>query len=443
MRRKFLFLLLAFVMLMGRTLYADEGMWLLTMLNKSYADMKKQGLKLTPEDIYSINKASLKDAIVIFGGGCTGEMVSSQGLLLTNHHCGYGSIQAASSVEHDYLETGYWAKNRDEELPTQNLSVTFLVRLEDVTTAISAQLNQRMSEKERADAIQKAGTQISDSVIKNTTYTARVQSFFGGNNFYLLVYQAYKDVRFVGAPPSAIGNYGGETDNWMWPRHTGDFSVFRVYMGKDGKPASYSKDNIPYVPKHFLPVSIKGVKEGDFTMIVGYPGRTTRYMTSYEIDEQIKIVDPNRVKIRAIKQDIMMTDMNASEKVKIQYASKWKGSANYYKYAIGEILQINNNKVVEQKKAIEDKFTSWVNADPKRKAKYGEALSLISGAVQGRKEIMNASSYFSEALGQAIEIFSIAGARGLGSLEKVLDPATPPDQLKAAIEKVKGRIEDF
>jgi hypothetical protein len=443
MRRKFLFLLLAFVMLMGRSLYADEGMWLLTMLNKTYADMKKQGLKLTAEDIYSINKASLKDAIVIFGGGCTGEMVSSQGLLLTNHHCGYGSIQAASSVEHDYLESGYWAKNKDEEMPTQGLSVTFLVRLEDVTSTINAQLNDKMSEKERADAIQKLGTQISDSVTKNTTYTANVRSFFGGNNFYLLVYQAYKDVRFVGAPPSSIGNYGGETDNWMWPRHTGDFSVFRVYMGKDGKPAAYSKDNIPYVPKHFLPVSLKGVKEGDYTMIVGYPGRTTRYMTSYEIDEQIKITDPNRVKIRAIKQDIMMADMNASEKVKIQYASKWRGSANYYKYAIGEILQIDNNKVIDQKKAIEDKFTAWVNADPKRKAKYGDALNLISSSIQGRKELINASSYYSEALQQAIEIFSISGARGLGSLEKVLDLNTPADQQKAAIDRVKGRIEDF
>ena len=252
MHRKIVFLLLAFVMLIGRSIYADEGMWLLTMLNKTYADMKKQGLKLTAEDIYSINKASLKDAVVIFGGGCTGEIVSSQGLLLTNHHCGFGYIQAASSVEQDYLETGYWAKNKDEELTTKGLTVTFLVRLEDVTSKINAQLNDKMSEKERSDAIQKAGQQISDETIKGTNYTANVRSFFGGNSFYLLVYESYKDVRFVGAPPSAIGNYGGETDNWMWPRHTGDFSVFRVYMGKDGKPAEYSKDNIPYVPNIFF-----------------------------------------------------------------------------------------------------------------------------------------------------------------------------------------------
>jgi len=280
MRRKILLLLFAFIMLMGRSLYADEGMWLLTMLNKTYADMKKQGLKLTAEDIYSINKASLKDAIVIFGRGCTGEMVSSQGLVLTNHHCGYEAIQAASSVEHDYLETGYWAKNRDEELTAPGLTVTFLVGIEDVTAKINAQLLITMSEVERLDAIQKASQQIADEVTKNSVYTATVRPFFGGNNYYLLKYEVFKDVRFVGAPPSSIGNYGGETDNWMWPRHTCDFSVFRVYMGKDGNPAEYSKDNIPYVPKHFLPISLKGVKEGDFTMIMGYPGRTSRYMTS-------------------------------------------------------------------------------------------------------------------------------------------------------------------
>src|SRR5664279_4018200 len=220
MRRKFLFFLLAFIMLMGRSLYADEGMWLLTMLNKTYADMKKQGLKLTIEDIYSINKASLKDAIVIFGRGCTGEMVSSQGLVLTNHHCGYEAIQAASSVEHDYLESGFWAKNRDEELPAPGLTVTFLVGIEDVTAKINAQILITMSEVERLDAIQKASQQIADEVTKSSAYTATVRSFFGGNNYYLLKYEVFKDVRFVGAPPSSIGNYGGETDNWMWPRHT-------------------------------------------------------------------------------------------------------------------------------------------------------------------------------------------------------------------------------
>jgi hypothetical protein len=441
MRRKFVFLLLAFVMLMGRSMYADEGMWLLTMLNKTYADMKKQGLKLTAEDIYSINKASLKDAVVIFGRGCTGEMVSSQGLLLTNHHCGFGYIQAASSVEQDYLETGFWAKSRDEELPTQSLSVTFLVRMEDVTAKINTQLNDKMSEKERADAIQKAGQQISEEATKGTKYTANVRSFFGGNSFYLLVYESYKDVRFVGAPPSSIGNYGGETDNWMWPRHTGDFSVFRVYMGKDGKPADYSKDNIPYVPKHFLPVSLKGVKEGDFTMILGYPGGTTRYMTSYEINDQINILDADRVKIRAIKEDIWLADMNASKKVKIQYATKWRMSANYHKNAIGESLQLNNLKVSDQKKALEDQFTKWLNSNPSRKAKYGDALNLISSAVQGRKELLNASLYYNEALMQAIELFSIA--RTFTSLEKVLDPNTPGDQLKSAVDKLKGRINDF
>ena len=446
MRRKAFLFTVTLFMLLGSSLYADEGMWLLTMLNKTYADMKKQGLKLTAEDIYSINKTSLKDAVVIFGGGCTGEMVSSQGLVLTNHHCGYGSVQALSSVEHDYLEEGYWAKDKSEELACPGLAVTFLVRLEDVTAKVNAELNDKMSEKERNDAIQKVSQQISDEAIKNTTYTGSVRPLFGGNNFYLFIYQRYDDVRFVGAPPSTLGNFGGETDNWEWPRQTCDFSMFRVYMSKDGKPAEYSKDNVPFVPKKFLTVSIKGYKKGDYAMIMGYPGRTSRNMTSFEIEEYVKITAPDRVKIRNIRLDLMMQDMNASDQVRIQYASKWKGSANYYKKAKGEIEQLNNLKVADEKRAIEAKFTQWANADAGRKAKYGDALNLISSAVQDRKDLVNASSYYSEALMQGIEIFNIANAAG--AFDRALEGYDSKDSskvaaFKAAVDRFNGRAGNF
>ncbi len=446
MRKKLFLISLSLFMMAQSMMYADEGMWLLTMLNKTYADMKKQGLKLTPEDIYSINKASLKDAVIIFGGGCTGEMVSPQGLVLTNHHCGYGSMQALSSVGHDYLADGYWAKSRAEELPCPGLAVTFLVKLEDVTAKVNAVLNDKMTEKERNEAIQKVSQKIAEEATKNTAFIGSVRPLFGGNNFYLFIYQQYRDVRFVGAPPSSIGNFGGETDNWEWPRQTCDFSVFRVYMSKDGKPAEYSKDNVPYVPKHYLPVSLKGVKKDDYAMIMGYPGRTQRYMTSWEMDEVVNITDPNRVKIRNIKLDLMMEDMKANEKVNIQYASKWKGSANYYKYAKGEIQQLNNLKVGDIKRAEEAKFTAWVKADPKRNAKYGDALNLISSSIEGRKDLVYANSYFSEALFQGIEIFNIA--RYAGMLDRALQGYNPSDtaserKVQAAISRLKERAEGF
>ncbi|HOI86269.1 MAG TPA: S46 family peptidase, partial [Lentimicrobium sp.] len=272
---------------------ADEGMWLPLLIERlNYVDMQKEGLRLTPEEIYSINHSSLKDAIIQFGNGCTGEIISSQGLVLTNHHCGYGVIQSHSSLEHDYLADGFWAKKMSEELPNEGLTARFLVRIEDVTSSIVTELNDAMTETERNAKISELAKAIQAEAVKGTGYDARVASFFNGNEFYLFVYEVFRDVRLVGAPPSSIGKFGADTDNWMWPRHTGDFAIFRVYTGADGKPATYSKDNIPMKPKHHLPVSLDGYERGDFAMIMGYPGRTDRYLTSWGVKLAIDVSNP-------------------------------------------------------------------------------------------------------------------------------------------------------
>ena len=320
--KKIVSLIFILVFGFGLKTRADEGMWLLPLIEKlNIGKMTELGLKLSAEDIYSINRACIKDAIVIFGGGCTGEIVSSQGLILTNHHCGFSSIQSHSTVEHDYLKDGFWAMTREEELPNPNLSVTFLIRIEDVTSQVLANVKAGATEAERSSAISEARQAIQKKAIEGTTYNASVTNFYSGNTYYLLVYERYNDVRLVGAPPVSIGKFGSDTDNWEWPRHTGDFSVFRVYMSPDGKPAAYSKNNVPLKPKYYLPVSIKDLNKGDFAMILGYPGRTSRYATSYEIEELIKISDPNRIKIRGIKQVNWMQDMKADQKVNIQYSN--------------------------------------------------------------------------------------------------------------------------
>jgi len=387
----------------------DEGMWLLPLLEKlNIGKMTEMGLKLTAEDIYSVNKACLKDAIVIFGGGCTAEIVSPQGLLLTNHHCGYSAIQSHSSLEHDYLKDGFWAMTKEEELPNPDLSVTFLIRVEDVTAQVLAGVKEGMSENQRNNAINEARLAIQRKATEGTWYNATVSTFYNGNQFFLLVYERFNDVRLVGAPPSAIGKFGFDTDNWEWPRHTGDFSVFRVYTAPDGKPASYSKDNIPLKPKYYLPVSIKDLNKGDFAMILGYPGRTLRYYTSYEVDELLKITHPNRVKIRGIRQDILMADMQADPKVNIQYASKYSNSSNYWKYSIGQKAGLEKLNVKSKKQQIEEQFNKWVNENPERKAKYGDALNLIKNATEKRAEYANAQQYISECFNQGCEILSLS-----------------------------------
>lgn len=405
MIKKVLSLLLAIGMF-ASIVRADEGMWILTMLNKNYPQMKAMGFKLTPEDIYSLNNPCLKDAVVQFGGGCTAEVISNEGLLLTNHHCGYGSIQALSSLEHDYLKDGFWAYTKEEELPAKGLSVTFLVRIEDVTGETLKGVTDAMSEKDREARIRENSDNIVTQAKKGNSYTAMVRNFFGGNYYYLMLFETYRDVRLVGTPPSSIGKFGADTDNWMWPRHTGDFSMFRIYMSKDGKPSEYSKDNVPFKPKRFLPVSTKGVNMGDFSMIIGFPGRTNRYIPSYGVEEIYSVTNPVRVAIRGAKQDIWWKDMMASDKVRIQYSSKYAGSSNYWKYSIGQNQGLKRLKVIENKQKQEADFMAWVNADPARKEKYGNVLETMKKAYEGRSPYTTALNYLGESLVNGAEIFT-------------------------------------
>jgi hypothetical protein len=408
--KKILLYFIVSVILIPQT-KADEGMWLLPLIEKlNIKDMKKAGFKLSAKDIYSINSSSIKDAIVIFGGGCTGEIISGQGLLLTNHHCGYDAIQQHSSVENDYLKDGFWAKNKSEEKPTPKLSVQFLERIEDVTNQIVPALKNISSENERSEIISK----LSDSIAKNITNNAShirayVSSMFGNNDFYLVVYKVYPDVRLVGAPPSSIGKFGADADNWMWPRHTGDFSIFRVYADSNGNPASYSEDNVPLRPKHYLPISLKGFKEGDFAMVLGFPGNTQRYMTSWEVNERTSITNANMIKIRGVRQELMMEDMLADPKVGIQYATKYSRSSNYWKNSIGMNNALKKLNVIDRKQAQEAQFTEWTNIDSRRKELYGDALSLIESAVKGRAKNLYARQYLSESVLRGCEIVSFAG----------------------------------
>lgn len=438
--KKILSVLFIVIISFGFKARADEGMWLLPLIEKlNIGKMTELGLKLSAEDIYSLNKASLKDAIVIFGGGCTGEIVSSQGLILTNHHCGYGSIQSHSTMEHDYLKDGFWAKTKEEELPNPRLAVTFLIRIEDVSDQMLANVKQGMSESERSAALNEARAAIEKKASEGNNYRSTVSSFYGGNYFYLLQYERYSDVRFVGAPPSSIGKFGFDTDNWEWPRHTGDFSVFRVYSAPDGKPAPYSKDNVPLKPKYWLRVSIKDLNINDFAMILGYPGRTQRYYTSYEVNEILKITNPNRIKIRGIKQDIWMADMVADPKINIQYASKYSGSSNYWKYSIGQNNQLKNLNVIAKKQQIENQFNSWVNADPARKTKYGDALNLIKSSIEGRAEFYNVQQYISECYMQGCEL---PGMSQIGSMLITALKSGDEQKISDAVQRIKDNIGD-
>ena len=354
---------------------ADEGMWIPILLEKyNYADMKAKGFKLTPEDIYSVNNSSMKDAVVIFGRGCTGELISDEGLLITNHHCGYGQIQAHSSVDHDYLTDGFWAYSKGEELVNPGLTVTFLVSMEEVTEQILVGVTDKMGEQEKAAIIEQNIAKLKSKSTEGTHYTAVIKPFFNGNNYYLFVNEVFKDIRLVGAPPSSIGKFGGDTDNWMWPRHTGDFSMFRIYADKNNQPAEYSKENVPYKPKRHFPVSIKGVEKGDFTMVFGYPGRTEEYLPSYAIEYITKYKNPNVINLREQKLNIIKADMETSAKIRIQYSSKAAGVANGWKKWIGENRGLKRLDAVAKKQAFEKDFTDWVKADDIRKSKYDSIL---------------------------------------------------------------------
>ena len=407
--RSIIFIVAAFFM--SLPLLADEGMWLphlLKLVNEE--DMQAKGLKITAEDIYSINQSSLKDAIVsLNGGSCTAEMISPEGLMLTNHHCAYDVIQTHSSVTNDYIKDGFWAMSNSEELKNDNLSATFLISIENVTDRFTKALNDNMTETQRGEKISEISKTIVEEQADSTTHTARVKSFFGGNDFYLLVFETFKDVRLVGAPPSSIGNFGGDTDNWMWPRHTGDFSLLRVYTAPDGSPARYAIENIPYKPKHHLPVQLDGVENEDYTMIMGYPGRTKRYLTSFGVKEALELTNSAIVNIRSKKLDIMKAGMNADEKVKIQYASKYAKTSNYWKYYIGQSKGLKRMNVYKKKLSIEDEFTSWIKrSDSLVQEKYTSVLGNIETAYLDNKRIAVNRIYLNEAIFQGSEIMSFA-----------------------------------
>ena len=356
---KRIFLLLTFMMSFVQ-LRADEGMWLMTMIKRlNGVDLKKQGLKLTPEEIYSVNNSSLKDAIVQFGGGCTAEMVSKEGLLFTNHHCGYGQIAALSTPEKDHLTNGFWAMKKSEELPAKGLSVRFLVRMDDVTKRINDKLNNNMSADQRKEIIDAEYKAIQTENSENGKYSVVVRDFFNGNEFYYFVYQDFKDVRLVGTPPNALGKFGGDTDNWEWPRHTADFSVFRVYADANGNPAEYSPNNVPMKPKHALPISLKGYKPGDFAMIVGFPGRTNRYLTSFGIEQMVNKDYPAWVEASKLAMDVMKKYMDADQATKLNYASQYASVANYWKNRQGTIDAVIKNGTISGKKDLEAKFMKW------------------------------------------------------------------------------------
>jgi hypothetical protein len=404
--------------------------------------MEEMGLQLTAEEIYSINNSSLKDAIIIFGGGCTGEIVSPEGLVFTNHHCGYGAIQSHSTVEHDYLTDGFWAMNKNEELKNDGLSASFLVRIEDVTGKILAELNDDMSEADRSAKIREIGKEISEEAEEGTDYNASVRGFFGGNEYYLFVYEVFKDVRLVGAPPSSIGKYGADTDNWMWPRHTGDFSIFRVYTGPDGKPADPSDDNIPYQSKHYLPISIAGVEDGDFAMIMGYPGGTQRYLSSWGVELAIDESNPTVVKIREKKLKIMREYMDADVAVRIQYSSKYARTSNYWKYFIGQTKGLKRLKVYDKKRAQESKFNDWVNAGNDREEMYGDALILMEEGVNDSKAFNLTSIYTNEAIARGSEILMFS--RKFGKLKSLLSEKDKDDDaINKQVEYLRGAANEY
>ena len=415
------------------TAVADEGMWLLPYIKKmNEKDMKAHGCKLKAEDIYSAEKSSLKDAIVIFGGGCTGEIVSPNGLLFTNHHCGYDAIQKLSSVEHDYLADGFWAMNNEEELPAEGLSVRFVRHIFDVTADIKGNIPANAAWEEFSQmATENKKNLIAKLEAEYPNMDIVIPGFFGNNQFFAFVYETYTDVRLVGTPPSSIGKFGGDTDNWMWPRHTGDFSIFRVYAGKDNRPAAYSKENVPYKAEKWLDISLKGIEEGDYGMIMGFPGSTERYMTSYEIDYMLEVDNPQRIYIRGERQAILRKHMDADQAVRIKYDAKFAGSANYWKNSIGMSRGIEKLNVRDKKAAQEAEFQAWANANTLPEERYIDALSLIEQSQTEAKEENATLQYLSEAFFQSVELVqTMLGRFNPEQFYKDYDEATDRDVAK-------------
>ena len=448
---------LLFFLYICSVVHADEGMWMLNRLNEAnWKRMKELGLQLEAEQLYDTIQPSLKDAVVIFGGGCTGITVSDQGLIFTNHHCGYSAIQSQSSVEHNYLRDGFVAQSQEDELPIPKLSVYYLIKTVDVTSEVLAGVNDSMTEEERTNAIE----EVSNKLVKQYTdqdksILARVNAYFANNAYYLNLYEEVTDVRLVFAPPSSIGKFGADTDNWMWPRHTGDFSVFRAYTNPD-KKTGYQKDNVPYKPKFFSELSLDGYGENSYAMTIGYPGRTSRYLTSWGVVQRVKSFNEPRIEVRGIKQGIWQEAMMESESVKIKYASKFSMSSNYWKNSIGMNRGLERMHVVERKQALEQEFRDWLNANPDKKAVYGETLNLLENSYTSTSDIQRNLTYLTEAFLGGAEIFRYASMANVDVAKienpsvyfetrllpayKDYEPAVDEKVLAAMLQVVKERV---
>jgi uncharacterized protein (DUF4415 family) len=401
-------LLIAFSLLISSLAKADEGMWLPLLLGKmNEAQMKSLGMKISAKDIYDINTGSLKDAIVSLGGFCTGEVISSQGLILTNHHCGFDAIQNHSTLDHNYIRDGFWASNNADEIPNPGLFVTFIVRIEDVSKQVLNGVTTSMSESERQSTVDKNIAELRKNTRKEVYQDSFIRPFFEGNQYYLFVTERYNDVRLVGAPPSSIGNFGKDTDNWMWPRHTGDFSMFRIYAGKDNRPADYSADNIPYTPKKSLSISLDGLAEKEFTMVFGFPGRTTEYLPGAAVEQIMKVNDPAKIAIRDKALAVIDGFMRKNEQIKIQYAAKYASIQNAYKKWQGEVLGLTSTNALEKKKTYEAEFQKRVNANPQWKTQYGTLVGDLESAYTEIKPLGYARDYYTEIISK-IELFTIA-----------------------------------
>ena len=418
----------------------DGGMWIPSLVKDlNINDMNEMGLKLSADELYSINNSSVKDAIVHFGGGCTGEIISNEGLLLTNHHCGYGQIQAHSSLEHNYLKDGFWAKNRGEELKNPGLTATFVIKIEDVTNMVLTEVNPDMDEVERGSVISQNIKLVKEGLEKEEYQEVKVKAFFNGNQYFAFVTETFTDVRLVGAPPSMIGKFGSDTDNWVWPRHTGDFSMFRIYASKENTPANYSEENVPYRPKHFLPISLDGVEEGDFTMVYGFPGRTQEYLPAVAIEQIKDVINPGRIDIRDKALKIVDKEMRANDQIKIQYASKYARIANYWKKWIGENKGLEASNAIGKRKKYEQTFTERVNSDNSTKEKYGNLLNDFDKYYSEFGKYNVAHNYFSEVVYRNVEILQMSSVL-VGIVKKYEARGEKADEF---FEEIKPRLDNY
>jgi hypothetical protein len=426
MKNKLFTICLFLTILLIPAVKADEGMWIPLLIEKfNIKLMQEKGFKLSAEDIYSVNKACMKDAVVQFGGGCTGEIISADGLLITNHHCGFSQIQKHSTLDHDYLTNGFWAMSKEEELPNPGLSVTLLKRMEEVTDLVMEGVKDSMHNNSRDNLIKTNISAITKKATEGNGFIASVRPFYMGKQYFLFVYESFRDIRLVGAPPSAIGKFGGETDNWVWPRHTGDFSLFRIYAGKDNKPADFSNNNIPYKPLYHFPISLKGVKEGDFTMVLGYPGTTSEYVPSYHIDMVKNYINPKMIGIRTKKIEIMEAAMNSDPLIRIQYSAKKSGLANSWKKWIGESQGLEKMGTIEKKVEFENKLIRWIAEDNNRTMRYGNLLPRY-------KELYTSLREYNLVYNYTNDVFFSNGAEAVGFARNI----------KALADLIKNKADD-